>query len=683
MELSSVKNTDGIVIALAGNPNSGKTTIFNSLTGSRQHVGNWPGVTVEKKEGFHLAQGQMIRVVDLPGTYSLGAYSQDEAIARDYILLERPEVVINIVDATNLERNLYLTVQLLEMGVKAVIALNIYDELVSKKIDIDVDKLSRLLQTAAIPTVATRNQGIKDLVSKALELAHKENAAPLQIDYGKKIEAEISLLEQKILACSRLVEKYNPRWLAVKLLEGDEKILEILGRHLPLEPLLAQRNKSVKQLEDFYGEEIESLITDRRYGFISGLCREVVTRGQTLDDRISLADKIDKVVTNRYLGIPIFLLSMWAVFQFTFKIGEPLTEGIELFFEWFSGLLGSYLQSTALPPLAQSLITDGIVAGVGSVLVFIPNIFLLFFAISLLENSGYMARAAYIMDRFMHTLGLHGKSFIPMIIAFGCNVPAIMATRTLENRSERLLTILINPLISCSARLPVYVLFAGVFFSAHQGLIIFSLYLLGLVLAILMGMIFKRFLFRGETSHFIMELPPYRVPTLKSTFLHMWERGRSFLRKAGTLIFAAVVFIWVLANLPPGVEFAGRDSILGRMGELIAPLLGPAGFGSWEAAVSLLFGILAKEVVVSTLGVIYGVGEGGLREIIALNWTPLSSYAFMVMTLIYIPCIATIGTIKSETGSWAWTAFAVGYTLLLGWIMAVLVFQLGSLLGLA
>ncbi len=677
-----IRNEAQVVVALAGNPNSGKTTIFNNLTGARQHVGNWPGVTVEKKEGQFVSEGKVIRVVDLPGTYSLGAYSEDEAVARDYILFEQPDVVINIVDATNLERNLYLTTQLLEMGTNVVIALNMYDELKARQMDIDVAKLSELLRVPVVPTVATRNQGIKELVTRALQAAKTKNRKPLKINYGNEMEAELAAIEQDILSNPKLAEKFTPRWLAVKMLEGDESVLKEIEKHCNLDRLLTRRNEAVKRLESVWGEDIESLIADRRYGFIGGLAKEVVTRRQTSEDRLSTSDKIDRIVTNRYLGIPIFLLAMWAVFQFTFKVGNPLIGWIESFFAWFGGVTGTWLASAGTPELFRSLIVDGIIGGVGSVLVFIPNIFLLFFAISLLEDSGYMARAAYIMDRFMHSLGLHGKSFIPLLIGFGCNVPAIMATRTLENKRDRLITILINPLMSCTARLPVYVLFTGAFFSARQGLVIFSLYLLGLVLAILVGVVFKRFLFKGETSHFVMELPPYRIPTLKSTLIHMWERGSSFIRKAGTIIFAVVVLIWVLSNLPVGVEYASQESILGRIGSLMAPIFQPAGFGTWEAAVALVFGILAKEVVVGTLGVIYGVEETRLTGVIAQHWTPLTAYAFMVMTLIYIPCIATIGAIKRETNSWGWTAFAIGYSLVLGWLMAVLVYQAGKLAGL-
>jgi len=671
-----------ITVAVAGNPNSGKTTIFNNLTGSRQHVGNWPGVTVEKKEGRLVYQGEAIRVVDLPGTYSLGAYSEDEAVARNYILLDKPDVVVNVVDASNLERNLYLTIQMLEMGANVVLALNMYDELKAKRIDIDVERLSDLLRIPVVPTVATRNQGMKELLRCVLQVVGAKGRGPLRITYNKETEAELAALEEVIRSDPELAEKFAPRWLAVKVLEGDEGVQTLLETHLAREHLLSRRDQAARRLEGQFGEDIGSLIAEYRYGFINGLAREVARRREATEERLSISDRIDRVVTNRYLGFPLFLLSMWAVFQFTFKLGDPLMGSIEGLFEWFGRLTAMWLESAGASDLTVSLVVDGIIGGIGSVLVFIPPIFLLFFAISLLEDSGYMARAAYIMDRFMHTLGLHGKSFVPLLIGFGCNVPAIMATRTLENKKDRLITILINPLMSCAARLPVYILFVGAFFSANQGLVIFSLYLLGTILAILMGVLFRRYLLKGETSHLVMELPPYRAPTLKSTFIHMWDRGSSFIRKAGTIIFAVVVLVWVLSNLPAGVEYAGRDSVLGHIGSFMAPVFEPAGFGTWEAAVALVFGILAKEVVVGTLGVIYGVEEAGLSSVVAQYWTPLSAYAFMVMTLIYIPCVATIGTIKRETNSWGWTAFAVGYTLVLGWLMAVLVYQAGSLLGL-
>ncbi|NPV79700.1 MAG: ferrous iron transport protein B [Firmicutes bacterium] len=670
-----------IVIALAGNPNSGKTSLFNDLTGARQHVGNWPGVTVEKKEGRIVHDGATIRVVDLPGTYSLGAYSEDEVIARNFILGGESDVVINVVDATNLERNLYLTIQLLEMGANVVVALNMFDEARARNMEIHVEKLSELLGVPVIPTVATRNQGVKELLAEALAAARNPSKKVIRVDYGSEVEEELERLEKIVASHPGLSKRYSSRWLATKLLEHDARILED-QKHSDIEELLSQADKSVKHLIEVIGEDAESIIADRRYGFIAGLAKETVKRRQTLEERLTISDKIDKVVTNRYLGIPIFLAAMWAMFQFTFKLGDPMIGWVEAIFEWIGGTLTGALDAMGMPGFLISFISDGIIGGLGSVLVFIPPIFLLFFAISILEDSGYMARAAYVMDRLMHTLGLHGKSFIPLLIGFGCSVPGIMATRTLENKRDRLITILITPLMSCTARLPVYVLFAGAFFSARQGLVIFSLYVLGIVLAIIVGKLLKTFVFKGESSAFVMELPPYRVPTLKGIFIHMWERGSAFIRKAGSVIFVVVILVWALSILPPGVEYASKESLIGRLGTLVAPIFKPAGFGTWEAAASLFFGILAKEVVVGTLGVLYGVEEAGLGDAIRRHWTPLSAYAFMVMTLIYIPCVATIGAIRRETNSWGWTAFAVGYSLILGWMMATLVYQGGRLLGL-
>ena len=679
MEKAILKEKE-IVVAIAGNPNCGKTVIFNNLTGSRQHVGNWPGVTVEKKEGSFTSEGRLVKVVDLPGTYSLGAYSEDEAVARDFILFEKPDLVVNVIDSTNMERNMYLTCQLLEMDVKVILVLNMYDEAKSRNMEIDLKKLSFLLGVPVIPTVATKNQGITELVKQIIETSNLPRKETLGINYGSDVEEVLKRLQDGIIKDTAL-SIYNTRWLAVKFLEGDTTVEGIIKNSMEYPALKDYRDHSAKKLESLWRDDIESFFAEKRYGYISGIVREILKRYLSAEEKQSISDKIDKVVTNRYLGIPIFLMAMWGVFQFTFTLGSPLADLIESFFGWLGSMLNSLMQSAGAPELLNSLIVDGIIGGAGSVIVFMPNIFLLFFAISLLEDSGYMARAAYITDRFMHTLGLHGKSFIPMIVGFGCNVPGILATRTLDNKRDRLVTILINPLMSCSARLPVYILFTGAFFSAQQGLVIFSLYFLGIVLAIAMGVIFKKFIFKGETSHFVMELPPYRVPTLKSTFIHMWDRGSAFVKKAGTIIVAVVVLVWVLSSLPAGVEYASPASLLGRIGGFIAPVFQPAGFGTWEASVALLFGIVAKEVVVGTLGTVYGAGEEGLAAVLAGVWTPLSAFSFMVMTLLYIPCVAAIGAIKRETNSWGWTGFAIGYSLILGWIMAVIVYQVGSLLG--
>lgn len=670
------------VIALAGNPNSGKTSIFNNLTGSRQHVGNWPGVTVEKKEGRLTYQGVSHKIIDLPGTYSLGAYSEDEVIARDFILKEKPDVIVSVVDASNLERNLYLTTQLLEMGANVVVALNMMDEAKARGLNYNVQKLSAMLGVPVITTVATKKEGMDQLVAKVIEAANAGKESSLKIDYGNELEEELGQLESTIQNHGQLSAEYPARWLALKMLEEDEHIHNEVKGRAGTADLVAQAEKSATHLLDVIGEDTESLVADRRYGFITGVAKKSVTKRESAEQRLTRSDKIDSIVTSRFLGIPIFLFAMWAVFQFTFTLGDPMIGWVETFFEWFGGLVIAGLTAINSSDLVISLMVDGIIGGVGSVLVFIPNIFLLFLAISFLEDSGYMARAAYVMDRFMNSLGLHGKAFIPLLVGFGCNVPAIMATRTLENKRDRMVTILIAPLMSCGARLPVYVLFVGAFFSANQGLVLFSLYILGIVLAVIMGKIFKTFLFPGEASPFVMELPPYRIPTLKGTFIHMWERGSAFLKKAGTIIFSIVVLIWVLSILPWGVEYASQESLVGKLGSFVAPIFAPAGFGTWEAASALVFGILAKEVVVGTLGVIYGVGEEGLATAIQQFWTPLAAYSFMVMTLIYIPCAAVIGVIKRETNSWKWTGFAVGYTLALGWLMAVIIYQGGRLLGL-
>ncbi|MDI3519124.1 MAG: ferrous iron transport protein [Caldanaerobacter sp.] len=667
-----------LVVALAGNPNSGKTSLFNELTGSRQHVGNWPGVTVEKKEGRLKFEGIDFKVVDLPGTYSLGAYTEDEVIARNFIIYDKPDVVINVVDATNLERNLYLTMQLLEMNANLVIALNMSDEAKAKGIEIDKDKLSQILKVPVVMTVATKGEGVKELLENVLK-AVEFKGERYRIDYGKELEEGISELESLIKEDEELSKKFFPRWLAIKFIENDENIM----KEFSSKTALMEKVKLIqKKLEGIFGEDAEVVVADKRYRVISGIVKECVKKRSTPEERYTLSDRIDRIVTNKYLGIPIFLVAMWAVFEFTFALGNPLSDWIEMFFDWLGEVTASWLLSIAAPDILISFIRDGIIAGVGSVLVFIPPIFLLFFAISVLEDSGYMARAAYVMDRFMTALGLHGKSFIPMLIGFGCNVPGIMATRTLENKEDRLVTILVNPLMSCAARLPVYVLFAGAFFAENQGLVVFSIYLLGIVLAVIMAKIFKKFLFKGKTAPFVMELPPYRVPTLKGLLIHMWERGSLFVRKAGTIILGVVVLVWILSSLPAGVEYASAESYIGRLGSAVAPILKPAGFGTWEAASALIFGILAKETVVGTLGVVYGAEGDALFEAIRQHFTPLSAYAFMIMTLIYIPCVATIAAIRRETNSWKWTFFAIGYTLVLGWLMAVLVYQGGRILGL-
>ncbi|QTL99175.1 ferrous iron transport protein B [Iocasia frigidifontis] len=678
MELKSSYPENNIVIALAGNPNSGKTSMFNQLTGARQHVGNWPGVTVERKEGTLKYKDNLVNVVDLPGTYSLGAYSEDEVVAKDFLLYHSPDVTVNIVDTTNLQRNLYLTLQLLEMGANTVLALNMYDQVEKRQQKIDIDKLSSILGIPVVKTSASKGEGVTQLVSTAVNIAGRDKK-PLEINYGNELEEEIKSISEIVVMNNELKVKYNIRWLALKILEQDEHILEDVEHRLSARQL-EEIKKCIQRIESKTGEESDTIIADMRYGFINELIEKTVKKSKSVEEKVSFSDKIDGIVTNRYLGIPIFLLAMWSVFKITFALGDPMIGWVEEFFAFLGTLASNLLLAVNASDFLVSLIVDGIIGGVGSVLVFIPNIFLLFLCISILEDSGYLARAAYVMDRLMSSFGLHGKSFIPLLIGFGCNVPGVMATRTLENKSDRMITILVNSFMSCSARLPVYVVFAGVFFPGNEGNVIFSLYVLGILVAIVMAKLFKSFLFKGAVSPFVLELPQYRMPSLKGTIIHMWERGRLFIKKAGTLIFSVVVLIWLLSSLPLGVEYASQHSFIGKIGSFLSPLFAPLGLGNWQSTAALIFGILAKEVVVGTLGVVYSVGESGLSTAIAQNFTALSAYSLMVLTLLYTPCVATLGAIKRETNSWKWTIFSAIYTFVIAWIIAFIIYQLGSLL---
>ena len=669
--------TREITIALAGNPNAGKSTVFNNLTGAHQHVGNWPGVTVEKKEGTRHYQGHLIKVVDLPGVYSLTAYSPDEVVARNFIIEEKPDAVVNIVDASNLERNLYLTLQLLEMGAPLIIALNMMDIAESRKHQIDIAALSREIGAPVVPMVASRNRGTEKLLEEVVKLAERRpEVTPVRIDYGREVENEIDRLE-KLISQSPLAAHYSPRWLAVKLLEEDEEIIKKFERLKDAisEEIVKAKDESLAHLRSIYRDDAEIVIADGRYGFISGLVKDILKKPPM--ERLTLSDSIDKVVVNRWAGIPIFLGLMFLMFQFVFILSTPLMDWMGRLFSW----LGGYASGIS-PDWLESLLADGVIGGLGSVLTFIPPIFLLFIAIAVLEDSGYMARAAFIMDQLMHRIGLHGRSFIPLLMGFGCNIPGVMACRTIQNPRDRMTTILVTPFMSCGARLPIYVLLAGAFFPAYQGLVVFSMYLIGIVVAIIMALILRKSILKGESSHFVMELPPYRLPTLNSVLLHTWERGKSFLARAGTIIFGAAVLVWLLGSLPWGVQYASAESVIGRIGSFIAPIFAPAGFGQWQAAVSLLLGTFAKEIVVSTLGAIFAVEQGILGGALTtqLGWTPLTAYTFMVFSLLYIPCAATIATIWGETRSLRWTAFSVLNNTTVAWLVATLVFQIGRLL---
>jgi ferrous iron transport protein B len=675
--------------ALVGNPNSGKTTMFNEITGSTQYVGNWPGVTVEKKVGKARKFKEDIQIVDLPGIYSLSPYTMEEIIARDYIVDEKPDVVINIVDASNIERNLYLTTQLIELGIPVVVALNMMDVVSARQDLIHIEKLSQYLGVPVLAASASKGMGIKEVVETALQMA--QCTAAEQTPVTCKMLDDV--IEESLEAVSILVnplikeKKYDSRWVALKLLEGDEKIREKLN--VPV-TIIDKIKTCREKLELKYDNDMETIIADNRYRFISGIVSKAVKKKNT-GNTLTVSDKIDKVVTNRILAIPIFLAVMFAIFQVSFgPLGSFTIDWIDAFInQTVAGILTSWLEAGGAAEWLRALVVDGILAGMGSMLVFVPQIMIVFFFLSILEDTGYMARAAFVMDRVLRKLGLSGKSFIPMLMGFGCSVPAIMASRTLENEKDRRLTIILTPFMSCGARLPVYALFAAAFFAQNQGMVIFSIYLLGIAVAVLSGIVLKKFVLKGEVAPFVMELPPYRIPTLKGISIHMLDRGKGFVKKAGTVIFAAAVVIWFLQTFSFSLQMVQDpvDSIMGGIGKAIVPVFAPLGFDDWRASVALLTGVVAKEVVVATLGILSGVGEATENSIklaaaLQTYFTPLKAYAFMAFTLLYMPCVAAFGTIKREMNSWKWTLFTVGYQTAIAWVVAFLIYQGGKLLGL-
>jgi ferrous iron transport protein B len=720
-----------LTIALAGNPNSGKTTIFNNLTGTRQKVGNWPGVTVEKKEGRINRFGHDLTVVDLPGTYSLTPFSIEEVIARNFLLDETPDVVIVIIDASNLERSLYLATQIRELDCKVLFALNMADLAQARGMKIDARKMSALLDLPVMFTVGNRNEGMDDLLKAAIDLA--ESTVPLprsrRVKYTHDIEEAIGRLSDFMLSRTDGNLPYPPRWTAIKLIEDDQIVKERLTAAAPAagRAILEAAQTERRHLAERYDEEPQIVMTDERYGFIAGIVREVQSSGT--HQRVDLSRTIDLVLTHRFFGFPIFVFFIWAMFQLTFTLGEYPVQWIESGVRLLTEAVGGFLPQGEL----RGLILDGVIAGVGSVIVFLPNILILFLCIAVFEDSGYMARSAFLMDRIMHLIGLHGKSFIPMLMGFGCNVPAIMAARTLESEKDRILTILITPFMSCSAKLPVYVVLAGAFFGARAGTVIFGLYLLGIALSIATGRLFRSTLLKGADAPFVMELPPYRMPMAKSLLIHMWDRSKIFLRKMGQVILLGSVIIWALSTFPRDgslqrdyaaeirqaaavaearravagdaesreieevyaetvaairrMEKADRteNSLIGRIGRFVEPVFSPLGI-DWRGGVALLSGFVAKEIVVSTLGVLHAVGdsdeEGALEKaLMEAGMTPLSALSMMVFVLLYLPCLATTAAIRRETGSYRWMFFSIGYSTSVAWVAAFLVYQAGRLLG--
>jgi len=665
------KSVKKITIALAGNPNVGKTTVFNALTGSKQHTGNWPGVTVERKEGYFEYDKVKAIVVDLPGIYGLNAYSLDERITREFLISERPDVTVVVVDASNIERNLYLVIELLELELNLIIALNMMDDVKKEGINIDIEGLSKYFNVPVVPMVAVRGEGIKKLKQTILSSIENPKKGRV-ITYPEHFEKSIIGL-QDLINEVEFPDFWPSRWFAIKLLEKDPEITNMaISKRIPADKL----NDAITSLERQFKEDSTTILSEMRYSIIHRISKKFIKRTITVTEKTGITDKLDKFFTNRFLGIPIFFLFMWLTFQVTFSVGGYFAEWIDLFFGWLGDTIAANLAGIS-PTWLISLLKDGIIGGVGSVIVFLPNIFLLFLAIAFLEDTGYMARAAFIMDRLMHAMGLHGKSFIPMILGFGCNVPAIMATRTLESEKDRVLTILVNPLMSCSARLPIYTLFAAIFFSKHQGLVIFSMYVIGIALAILMARLFKGLFFKTESTPLIMELPPYRMPSIKNIFQEATLRSSVFLKKAGTIILLVVVIVWLLSSLPFGVEYGSENSLIGQIGKFIAPVFKPLGFGFWQAGVALIFGTLAKEVVVGTFGTLFG--EATLTQSLSQMFTPLSAYSFMLFSLIYIPCIATLAVIWKEAGK-KWALFTLIYLPVLAYTLSALVYQIGRLL---
>ena len=712
-----------INVALVGNPNCGKTSLFNIASGAHEHVGNYSGVTVDAKEGFFDFQGYHFRIVDLPGTYSLSAYTPEELYVRKHIIEETPDVIINVADSSNLERNFYLTTQLIDMNVRMVIALNMYDELESSGNKLDYIKLSQLIGVPMIPTVCRRGEGIDqlfhviigiyeggDFLSQKGEIrseiledlrdwhktyvpdhefgSHKEeeDARPrgymrhIHINHGPELERSIEEVKKAISQNEDIRHKYSTRFLSIKLLENDREIENFISTLPNGKEIIAIRNKETLRIRKVMNEDSEQAITDAKYGFITGALKETFTDNHLEKEQTTRV--IDSIVTHRIWGYPIFFLFLYIMFEGTFVLGDYPMQGIE----WLVDQLGNLIRNNMAEGPLKDLLIDGIIGGVGGVIVFLPNILILYFFISILEDSGYMARAAFIMDKIMHRMGLHGKSFIPLIMGFGCNVPAIMATRTIEDRKSRLITMLVNPLMSCSARLPIYLVMIGAFFPNCASFMLLCIYTAGILLAVIMARIFSKFLVKGEDSPFVMELPPYRMPTSKSIMRHTWEKGAQYLKKMGGIIMIASIIIWFLGYYPQhdayeSVAEQQENSYIGQIGKAIEPVIKPLGF-DWKLGIGLISGVGAKELVVSTLGVLY-TNEGDVENVNLsdrIPITPLVALAYMLFVLIYFPCIATFAAIKQESGSWKWAIFTAGYTTGLAWLIAFTVFQIGSLI---
>ena len=692
-----------INIALVGNPNCGKTSLFNYASGAHGHVGNYSGVTVDATEAHASMFGYEFNLTDLPGTYSLSCYSPEELYVREHLTEKMPDVVINVIDASNLERNLYLTTQLVDMNIRMVCALNMYDEFERRGDHLNIDTLSRLFGMPMIPTSFKSGNGVKDLFKAVIQVYEgtSKQARHLHINYGHEIEDGIAHIQKYLKADEHITQHYSTRYLALKLLEHDSQVLDYLGKHMAGEQrmqdfhnLTNARDKASARVKEETGNDSETAIMDAKYGFINGALTEAGYQSGTKEDTYRTTHRIDGVLSNKYIGFPIFFLILYVMFEVTFTLGQYPMDWIEEAVAWLGEKISDGMPEGPL----KAMLVDGVIGGVGSVIVFLPQILILYFFISLMEDSGYMARAAFIMDKLMHKMGLHGKSFIPLIMGFGCNVPAVMATRTIESRRSRIITMMILPFMSCSARLPIYIMIAGTFFSvAYRSWVLLSLYAVGIAMSIIVSKIFSSLIIKGEDTPFVMELPPYRWPTPKAIWRHTWEKGKEYLKKMGGIILVASIIVWALGYFPHHDELPREQqqeqSFLGRMGKIVEPVFSPQGF-NWKLDVSLMAGVGAKEIVASSIGVLYSgddsfgdddafsedsekythLRQAMLREGI----TPMAAYAYLIFILLYFPCIATIVAIKNETGSWHWALIAASYTTVVAWIVSAAVYQIGS-----
>ena len=666
-----------INVALVGNPNCGKTSLFNFASGAHGHVGNYSGVTVDASEAHASFFGYEFSLTDLPGTYSLSCYSPEELYVRSHLSEKMPDVVINVIDASNLERNLYLTTQLVDMDLRMVCALNMFDEFERRGDQVNLQTLSTLFGVPMVPTSFKSGMGVEELfraVIKVYENASKE-ARHIHINYGHEIEGGISEIQKYLKTDEHIRQHYSTRYLSLKLLEHDSQVLDYLGNHMAGEQrmqvfrdLATARDRASARVKEETGNDSETAIMDAKYGFINGALKEAGYKTGTKEDTYHMTHLIDNVLSNRFIGFPIFFLILFVMFQTTFSLGQYPMDWIEWGVDWLSEKLTTLMPDGPL----RSMVVDGAIAGVGAVIVFLPQILILYFFISLMEDSGYMPRAAFIMDKLMHKMGLHGKSFIPLIMGFGCNVPAVMATRTIESRRSRIITMMILPFMSCSARLPIYIMIAGTFFAAqYQAWVMLSLYAVGIVMAVVMSKIFSSLVIKGEDTPFVMELPPYRWPTPKAIGRHTWVKGKEYLKKMGGVILVASIIVWALGYFGTmGVAPSLEESFIGTLGHAIEPVFWLQGF-NWQLDVSLICGVGAKEIVASTMGVL-----GGLDGL-----SPLTAYCFLLFVLLYFPCIATIVAIKHETGSWRWATFAAVYTTAVAWVVSAVVHQVGLMLN--